>query len=204
MALSTIVKVGNVSNLSDARYCAGMGVHYLGFSLDPRHKAFIDPSTFKSIREWIVGPTIVGEFPLWEPESISGTLDQYDLDCIEISDPAHLIYISRNMLPPILKLDLTVFQKLEDMVSILKECREQVAFFIIERSGTSIIQLEDILRLTDQYKLMIGLEIDRGSLHQWINDSGIYGISMKGGREEVTGFKDYDELADILEMIEVD
>ena len=32
--LKTIVKVSEVNNLSDARYCAGMGVEYIGFSMD--------------------------------------------------------------------------------------------------------------------------------------------------------------------------
>ncbi len=34
MALKTIVKVGNITNLSDARYCAVMGVDMLGFCLN--------------------------------------------------------------------------------------------------------------------------------------------------------------------------
>ena len=32
MPLKTFVKVGNITNLSDARYCAGMGVDMLRIS----------------------------------------------------------------------------------------------------------------------------------------------------------------------------
>ena len=32
--LKTLIKVSNINNLSDARYCAGMGVEMLGFSMD--------------------------------------------------------------------------------------------------------------------------------------------------------------------------
>lgn len=204
MALSTIVKVGNVSNLSDARYCAGMGVHYLGFSLDPLNAAYIDPSTFKSIREWVVGPSIVGELPKPGPENMGSTLDHYDLDCLEISDPASLAYFARYHLPLILRVDISAYQKLEDMIRTMTECREKVIFFLVERSGTSIIQLQDILKLADHFKLMIGFDIDKNRLRSWLDDTEIMGISLKGGIEEVPGFKDYDELADILESIEVD
>ena len=41
MALSTIVKVGSIRNLSDARYCAGMMVDVLGFSINPNDKNYI-------------------------------------------------------------------------------------------------------------------------------------------------------------------
>lgn len=204
MALTTIVKVSNISNLSDARYCAGMGVQYLGFSLDPGHKAYIDPPTFKSIREWIAGPSIVGEMLECEPERIVRTLDQYDIDCIEISDPESIIEFTRRQLPIILKLDISAYQKLADLSSILAECQDKVIFFLLERSGSARIQIGDIFRLADEYRIMIAFDIDSNSLQHWIDNTKILGISLKGGTEEIPGFKDYDELADILEMIEAD
>ena len=42
MGLKTLVKVSEVNNLSDARYCAGMGVEMIGFSLDENHPKFIE------------------------------------------------------------------------------------------------------------------------------------------------------------------
>lgn len=37
MALKTFVKISGVNNLSDARYCAGMGVNQLGFNIEDKH-----------------------------------------------------------------------------------------------------------------------------------------------------------------------
>jgi phosphoribosylanthranilate isomerase len=51
---------------------------------------------------------------------------------------------------------------------------------------------------------MIGFQIDRQSIHAWIDETDIFGISLKGSTEIKPGFKDYDELADILEEIELD
>ena len=51
---------------------------------------------------------------------------------------------------------------------------------------------------------MIGFEMDQQSIHSWIDETDIFGISLKGGMEIKPGFKDYDELADILEEIEID
>jgi hypothetical protein len=63
--LKTKVKVSSIENLSDARYCAGMGVEWLGFPLAmPLEK-------FAEIRNWLAGVQIVGEASGLKPEEIS-------------------------------------------------------------------------------------------------------------------------------------
>ena len=47
MALKTFVKISGVNNLSDARYCAGMGVNQLGFNIEDKHPNYTDPQSFK-------------------------------------------------------------------------------------------------------------------------------------------------------------
>jgi phosphoribosylanthranilate isomerase len=51
MFLKTNVLVTNITNLSEARYCAGMGVQFLAF--DPHT---IDPQIVKDITGWLQGP----------------------------------------------------------------------------------------------------------------------------------------------------
>ena len=82
--------------------------------------------------------------------------------------------------------------------------KDRVLFFLFEKSSVSLIQDTDIIRLASQYKIMIGFGIDKNSIHTWINGTDIFGISLKGGTEIKPGYKDYDELAVILEQIEVD
>ncbi|MFM7857070.1 MAG: hypothetical protein ACKO96_35380, partial [Flammeovirgaceae bacterium] len=54
MSLKITVGVGNITNLSEARYCAGMGVNYLCFPAER-----IDPENYKAITSWINGPLCV-------------------------------------------------------------------------------------------------------------------------------------------------
>ena len=46
MALKTSVIINEVINLSDARYCAGMGVDYIGFRIDENHDKYVDLENF--------------------------------------------------------------------------------------------------------------------------------------------------------------
>ena len=62
MGLKTLVKVGEVSNLSDARYCAGMGVELIGFNLDKSSANYVSIETFTAITGWIEGVEFVAEF----------------------------------------------------------------------------------------------------------------------------------------------
>ena len=64
MALKTTVKVSKVNNLSDARYCAGMGVNQLGFNIEPDHENYTDPKSFKELADWVSGVEFVGEIEI--------------------------------------------------------------------------------------------------------------------------------------------
>ena len=204
MSLKTEVKVGNISNLSDARYCAGMGVQYLGFSMDKDSEHFVDQKTLMTIKEWIVGPRIVGEFSILDPVNYDYSSLCEDVDCIEISDPESIETAAKINLPLILKLDLASFKSVSELEEMLNHTRDRIQFFLFEDSpGPEIVRV-DILNLASRYKIMVGFEIDKQSIHSWIDGTGIFGISLKGGTEIKPGFKDYDELADILEEIEVD
>jgi len=204
MSLKTEVKVGNISNLSDARYCAGMGVQYLGFSMDNEADHYVDQNTLKTIKEWIVGPKIVGEFSRLDPASQDYPTFVEELDCIEISDPDSIEAAGNTGLKVIFKQDITNIESARELEVILNNLKDSVQFFLLERSPGPGINNKDILDLASRFKIMIGFEIDHQSIHSWIDETDIFGISLKGGTEIKPGFKDYDELADILEEIEVD
>ena len=204
MSLKTIVKVGNISNLSDARYCAGMGVQYLGFSMDINSENYVDQDTLKTIKEWIVGPEIVGEFYNFDPENQEYSTLSGELDCIEISNPDFIESAEGTGLPVIFKPDLKNIRTVQELEEIFDHLNDRVEFFLIDDPLGTEIKNTDILNLSSRFRIMIGFEIDSKSIHSWIDGTDIFGISLKGGTEIKPGFKDYDELADFLEEIEVD
>ncbi len=179
MSLKTEVKVGNISNLSDARYCAGMGVQYLGFSMDRNTEHYIDQKTLKTIKEWIVGPTIVGEFSDLDPLVNNSTLLE-DLDFIEIAEPVLIDTYTKVNLPLILKMDIASFESVQELEGIMSQTKDRVLFFLLDRSKGCLIQEMDIVRLASKYKIMIGFGIDKHSIHTWIDGTDIFGISLKG------------------------
>jgi phosphoribosylanthranilate isomerase len=78
MALKTKVLVENITNLSEARYCASMGVHFLSFPAQ-----YVDPKMYKDITGWIQGPEMAIEFSAAINNEID--LNEYDTKLIIFS-----------------------------------------------------------------------------------------------------------------------
>lgn len=62
MSLALPVLVRGINNLSDARYCAGMGAQGLIFTLDATLPGAVDAATARELAGWVAGVDIIGEF----------------------------------------------------------------------------------------------------------------------------------------------
>lgn len=56
------VKICGITNLADARYCAGAGADYLGFIQSEASPRYVDPDVARQIIEWVAGVKTVGVF----------------------------------------------------------------------------------------------------------------------------------------------
>jgi phosphoribosylanthranilate isomerase len=193
MALKTLVKVGQISNLSDARYCAGMGVDMLGFSVIEPGTHFVSPEQFKEIRGWFTGPSIVAEaYGLKSNEDIPAIIQNYLPDFIEVSFD-DLLKIHSPSATFILS---TTINEMTTRENELAQYRSQIAYIILPANTTKEL-LDDITR---SYRVM--LAADELSTAESLMQSNVKGIVLKGDHEERPGLKNYDQLATILEALE--
>lgn len=203
MALKTFVKVGNISNLSDARYCAGMGVDLLGFCLDSSSDAHLSPESYKEIVGWISGPKLVGEFDTHDAGYILKAQEELNFDFIQIDDLSLANSLSRDN-KVILKISLHLLSDDDSLTSLLSEADDNIQYLLLE-SDTPVDShiLQEIETLSKAYPILKGFDLEPASV---LNDISMdyKGIALKGSEELKAGFKDYDELADILEVLELD
>lgn len=207
MALNTFVKVSKVTNLSDARYCAGMGVDVIGFNLTPDTQQFVSPDKFNQITEWLAGVEFAGEFEGLSSEEIIGLSHTYNIQFIQISDPSLLKELSSAQpLPLIFKVDMEEITNLADILPLLQQHHHQVSLFLLESQQEAYKPeiLEEILSLAWEYPILLGYGITPSNVSNIIRDSAVKGISLLGEEEIRAGYKDFDKLAEILELLEVD
>jgi phosphoribosylanthranilate isomerase len=205
MALKCLVKVSEVNNLSDARYCAGMGVEMIGFCLDENHPKFIELARLREIAVWVSGVKVVGEVAGDDVENINYLAEQLNLDYVQLSHTISLDHIIRIKKPLILKLDFDP-ENIENIAIDLQTMQKHVEFFIMEsRNFDSVKSFEKLLHSwCINYKIILDFGIKREDLDEILNVIKPHGIGLKGGHEIKPGMKNFDELSEILEALEID
>jgi phosphoribosylanthranilate isomerase len=183
MPLKTLVKVGSITNLSDARYCAGMGVDLLGFCVVENHAGYLSPKSFQEIRGWIAGPMIVAQISgLKSAADLPLIIEQYRPDMLELG-AAEAQLLGHIPLPYILVA--------EEDTSIPSGATP--AYVLIADRTAYDGEIPTLLQINS---------IDE--LDGALADSRVHGIALVGSSEIRPGLKTYDELADILEALETD
>lgn len=204
MSLKTLVKVSEVNNLSDARYCAGMGVEMIGFTLDENHPQFIELAKLREISVWISGVKVVGEFTGENVENMNYLAQELNLDYIQLNHFLKPESLSQLKKPVIQKLifDGKNETAIEDSLIHLEE---KVSYFLLESETTDAIgPARDMLKKwCSKYPVILGFGINNEDLEVILEDICPAGIGLKGGNEIKPGLKDFDELASILEVLEV-
>ena len=202
--LTTLVKISNVTNLSDARYCAGMGVDMLGFSMDEEAPDYVDPKKFNEIKSWVAGIQIVGETTAIDPEQIEQLLATYQPDLLQVEESALLPYLSSFGKPLILRIDVS--QITLDQLDMLVHAGIEGADYILLDSSAPVYLDGDLKtalqRFARRYPVLLGTGISVENVHTLLNELPVKGIALRGGEEERPGNKEFGELMDILEAIE--
>lgn len=182
MSLKTIVKVGGISNLSDARYCSGMGVDMLGFRVIEGQENYISPKQFQEIRGWVTGPQIVAEIHGLKNESdLTEIITQYRPDYLELGTH-ELKLLHANTLPIILSFKAG------------EETAVKPDFFLVS---------DPILASSLPAPTLVQLS-SKDAVDQALGNENIKGIALSGSQEIKPGLKDYEMLAEILESLETE
>ena len=96
MSLKYFVKVGNVNNLSDARYCSAMGVNQLGFKLNDLDNNSSKIDNIKEIIGWINGVDTVAEFVNNDVEFINSIINIELFDFIQLNHKINIDDVNIN------------------------------------------------------------------------------------------------------------
>jgi phosphoribosylanthranilate isomerase len=195
--LKTQVKVSSIANLSDARYCAGMGVEWLGFPLRD-----LTLERFTEIRNWLAGVQIVGEFTKATAEQIREAVSTYKPDVIEIDSSVSLVSIQSIDIPKILRVNIDT----DNLPAIFAASAPYVShFLVVGDSVDSLTGMEASIEIwSAQYPIILGLDIPESDLDEWVEQSSIQGIGLVAGEEDRPGFRDFTDLMTILEKLETE
>ncbi|MBN7812015.1 phosphoribosylanthranilate isomerase [Algoriphagus sp. H41] len=205
MALKTFVKLNSVTNLTDARYGAGMYVNLLGFNLNETSENYVNPAQFQEITGWVSGVDFVGEFTHHNSPDLLEKLKAYpSITWIEYDRLEELQALAATDYSLIYKVALAEIRHIESEVAGLLSESNIVLHIFSEEETLAPRDLEVVTALAQNCKVILGTGITESNILDLIDQSGIYGISLSGGEEIKPGLKDMNELADILEKLETE
>jgi phosphoribosylanthranilate isomerase len=194
--LRTKVILSHVTNLSDARYAAGMGVNYIGFAVDPENRRYVTATEAKTISDWLSGVSIIAE----TGTSLPAELQDYKYSLVQTSNSTLIPELEK----PILQLELNEINVAE-IANLLANHAAAVGFFILSVDGEQLSALqEQLLIFCNDYAIYIDTAFDGENLGLVIEGIKPLGIVIYGSNEEKPGLSSYDGIADILEQLEED
>ncbi|MBT9392335.1 hypothetical protein KLP40_04095 [Hymenobacter sp. NST-14] len=206
MALLVPVMVRGINNLSDARYCAGMGADSLTFRLDPALPGYLTPEVVQELSGWVAGVELLGEFDTLPVAEINALVQQCGL---------HAVLLHRRRTPeelgqlsvPALKLIRWVPDMLPEDVDLrFREQAPSYLGFVLATPPEPLPNPAETTRLTEQartYPVWLGSDFaPNGTLRAYVEQLRPAGIVLQGGDEIKPGLRDFDEMEAIFEQLE--
>jgi phosphoribosylanthranilate isomerase len=205
MALKTTVLVNGINNLSDARYCAGMGADLMGFNLEENDPKHLTTDAFKEITGWVSGIQLVGEFEEMSAAKINEKAFELNLELIQLNK-TYLIDEIRKIEKPVIQKVFINKDTLEtELLEMLDLYKDDVAYFLIYSTDFTIIDETNIRLLRDLanlYKIIIGFGVVKQNLTAILEQIKPIGLGLQGSDEIRPGLKTFDELEEIFEALE--
>jgi phosphoribosylanthranilate isomerase len=168
-----------------------MGVDMLGFSVIEGQPHYLSPKLFQEIRGWISGPKVVAEvYGVQSHEQLTAILADYAPDLFELSLHEYQSFRHQLSLPCIVSV------KKNEMIEVLPDY-DRVPYLLLDEEALSVKSSQK----SPHYPILLSVT-SGDSLAEKLKRYPISGVSLNGSPELRPGFKDYNELADILELLE--
>lgn len=204
MSFQTNIKLGNITNLSDARFAAAAGATYIGFCFDPSNANYIAPIKAKEIIDWVTGSSVVAEFGDQSFDEIHDISELLNVDVIEVNNtllPDELLSLGK---PVIKKINVNQFNKEQLQIEINAYEKVADAFHVYAGSSTEIYDCDQLVALCESHRVIWGLQLNTNNVLNILSSFGPFGINLVGGSEEKAGMKDFDELNDLFDTLRID
>jgi phosphoribosylanthranilate isomerase len=174
-----------------------MGADFIGFRIDQTHGKYVDLANYNEITNWIAGIGFIGESSIiTEQTSVAYNVDQLLIDNVELLSS----YIGN---PALWSIGVN---NLDDHTDLLNDHASKIAGLILTSDNSQVSESDkiQIKNISIQFDIYLSYGINHLNVIQLINELPIKGVSLKGSDEIRPGYKDYDELADILEQLQED
>lgn len=213
--LKTSVKAGPITNLTDARYFAAREVEWLSFDFNSGSETYVQPQVMSAIKEWVDSVKFVGEFGMASAADIRELTEQLQLDAVQVGMFTELetLVDLKSPVPVIKEIIVESETALEQIAEQLELFQPWVQIFILDfaKNGfdwaalqkSEIFSIAQLRTWCERFPIMFCIDFQKEMLNNFLDTLQPLGLCVKGGEEEKTGYKSFDELDEIFDLLEI-
>ena len=190
--------IRGINNLSDARYCAGMGADKLTFVLDPGLPGFLDPKTVKELAGWVAGVELIGEFDQLSAPEINALAAACALDAVLLRRPRPAAELADIAPPLYLELSAATLAAGQPLPA------GPIGFVVELADADPSDALAAVQQLAQQWPLWLGPGLDPQRARALAVELPVAGLAFPSGNEVKPGLRDFDQLEAVFEALEID
>jgi len=190
MALKTKVYISNVTNLTEARYYAGMEVSIIGFNATPDATSFTTSTQFDAITSWLSGAKIAWQWHLPISQTFIDLCSESKHDFIEITLIPEIQTLN--------KINKPILLRTKDLQEVSRITPD------IEKYLEAIVWEGDLETLPSLKNIPIYIQSPSSlNAEEFALTNPEIGIALDGIPESRPGWNNFDQMADLLESLEI-
>ncbi len=190
--------IRGINNLSDARYCAGMGADKLTFLLDPALPGHLSSQAVKELAGWIAGVELIGEFDQLSAPEINAIAAECALDAVLLRTPRTAEALAEIAPPVYLELAAAALPPAPALPPAL-------AGLLVELPETVAAETWAALAaLAARQPLWLGPGLHPARARALTTQLALAGLVFPSGDEVKPGLRDFDQLEAVFEALEID
>jgi phosphoribosylanthranilate isomerase len=190
-----VVKVSGINSLTDARYCAGMEVPYLGIQFDAEGNCLLDRNSFTAIAGWIEGPVWVGEYEGHDEQKLLELADSYGIEIWQVVSKKLVESLSASGKKAASKME---FKDVDN--DILNQ--PNLCYLLISNDVQTEQNHEALRILSEKIQVFVEPISNYSEMESWIQQNPKVGFNLYSGAEDRPGWMDLSGLQDILEAMD--
>jgi len=202
------VKICGITNLADARYCAGAGADYLGFIQSPASPRYVDAETAKQIIEWVAGVKAVGVFVNADVTKVNDVARAAGFDIVQLHGDESVDYCKLIEPPAIKAFRVRNDQDPEELEERLLEYAPHVSAFLFDTyvenlpGGTGETFSWDIVSNLDiELPVFLAGGLRADNVADAIESVRPFAVDVSSGVEERPGQKDFEAVDRLFEAV---
>lgn len=181
------IKAGYISNLTDARYFAALGVQWLGFNFRKDELNALQLEDAKTIQNWITGPTIVAEFNKANADYIFEICHQLQTNFIQIPEQANLTDLHQD------------YKIMQVCLDNNYDKNQHAAFLRLDMHSVEQVNAA----LAHHKKIIFKINENIDLTKYIIKNTPLTSIEIQGSNETEVGIKSYEELNTLMDWLEL-